>query len=794
MKHHFRRLTSLMLCTLLLLCSLRLPALADEKQTRNVSCTQIDAFFGTCYYVPSSLQESCTTFDVRSDPLTLTLASPTDEAGSQSEQALSSAKISFIEGSESLRDAISLDSEKGAYCLSLDNSKLLSPGTAVFHFRLESDQYLYEADKTLIVLNFDDAPFFEVKDETPILYRITGEAYPKYAFPKLYLTFNAAKAYTICKEKAPDQVIDPVCSYNLTAAEGSPAFKEEIKTSGTLLPSTYVIFPEEAMYDLRAAISMGNVTYTFPFRVAAAGYRIVGPDAMSPGETVSFTITGSDQAFTWSVEGEGAAVDETSGEVTSSADFTGISSFTLTATPPAPGLAVSRKIILTDSLLGRFIYSTADWLGYTLPCPVSSGWTPVLQLPQGYVFVSNYGTKNNFQVQCLMYPTDTAGFILTNEAALREYDHFYSEFSTKGEAVSMEKEIISIGGHAASVSSYAYLRDGQFYGHYGDILLARNNTKAFIRFILLGPDEKSTYRFTLEELKYIAAMISYDENWSIYTAADAAVSVNEKNGISVTPAGRTLSFSAAFANAKLVNKANKNDSVTWSVHEAGSEKEVPEAKISKSGQLSVDAKLSVPVTLEIKAVSDSFLTSGSCQVTVLPQVKKILTDPAELSFYVGSDVHQTVKAILEPDTVPPTGITWTPAGEGIVEITDSGNGTVSIRALAAGNTTINVQEPGGKKAHVKVSVMEPVTAVEINLSGKGKAGGKVKAEALLTPSNAGNKKVEWSLNVGEDVAVINSSGQIHLAKDVPAGTKIIVTCKALGAAEPLTASAEFTTE
>ncbi len=797
MKHVFlpvRRLIYAALFAFLMVCLLQLPALGAGKLTDSLNCYPIDAFFGTCYYVPSSLGESCETFDARSVMLFIVPSTQVNQADNHGEQLPFSAEISFVSGDESLREAVSMVTEERTYYLQLDNSKLIAPGTAVFHFRLESDNYIWEADRTLIILDYADAPFFDLKDESPVQYIKTGEAYIQDSFPLLYLTFNTSRVYSLSKEKAPNQIINPIETYDLIAAEGSPSIKKEVKYDSSFNSYTFVTFPEEAVYDLRAAISLGNVTFSLPFQVVATKYQIAGPDALKPGETASYTVTGSDQTFVWSLAGEGAVVDASSGKVTSFPDAADRSVVILTATPPSPGLAVSRKIIISNSLLGRFTYSPTALYGFTLPCPVSSGWTLLSQLPPKYVFVSNYGTHNNFQVQCLQDITSTAALILTDEAAQREYDSFYEFFSTKAEAASMEKEIISIGGHAALVSSYACYMDGKFSGNYGDIILARNSVITYIRFLLLGPDEKSTYRFTLDELKYVASMISYDENWSKYTASDAAVTVTEKNGTSLTPAGRPLSFSASFANTELVNRNNKNDAVTWSVCEAGTGNQVPEARISQNGQLFVDAKLASPVTLEIKAVSESFLTSGSFEVTVLPQVKKLLTDPAELLFYVGTDAPRTVRVLLEPDTVPPMGITWTPAAEGIVEVTDAGDGTASLRPLSAGNTTVTVREPGGKTARLKVSVLEPVTGVEIKLKGNARAGGTVHAQAVLSPAAAGNRQVEWSLNVGEDVASVNKNGQIRLTKNVPADTVITVTCRALGAAEPVTASAELTVE
>ena len=54
----------------------------------------------------------------------------------------------------------------------------------------------------------------------------------------------------------------------------------------------------------------------------------------------------------------------------------------------------------------------------------------------------------------------------------------------------------------------------------------------------------------------------------------------------------------------------------------------------------------------------------------------------------------------------------------------------------------------------------------------------------IVPKQAGNKNVEWSLDVGEDIATV-SKGKVKIAKDAPVGTVITVTCTALGAPEPV---------
>ena len=140
---------------------------------------------------------------------------------------------------------------------------------------------------------------------------------------------------------------------------------------------------------------------------------------------------------------------------------------------------------------------------------------------------------------------------------------------------------------------------------------------------------------------------------------------------------------------------------------------------------------------------------------------------------------------VQPVTVPPVGLIWTPAKKDIVEITPVEDGVVSIKPLKAGKTDIAVKEPGGKNAKLTVNVVAPVESVELKVNGKPKAGGKVTVAATLAPKNVGNKAVQWSLDVGEDIATINEKGQLTIGKEVASGTKITVTCTALGAPAPV---------
>lgn len=64
-------------------------------------------------------------------------------------------------------------------------------------------------------------------------------------------------------------------------------------------------------------------------------------------------------------------------------------------------------------------------------------------------------------------------------------------------------------------------------------------------------------------------------------------------------------------------------------------------------------------------------------------------------------------------------------------------------------------------------------------------------KAVTAPLKPDVPDLEWSLDTGEDIATVNNKGQVKIAKTAPAGTVITVTCRALGAPEPLVRTVEI---
>lgn len=383
-------------------------------------------------------------------------------------------------------------------------------------------------------------------------------------------------------------------------------------------------------------------------------------------------------------------------------------------------------------------------------------------------------------------------FAETREAALAEYEKWNIEDDLDFEKnYDIEYEIIEINNYPMMIKTSHNPGDPkrtmpEQYG--GNVVYARNNCLLVYTLCSLtrtGEPFENVPPITKEDLIYAAEMMEYDSSKAPITVADGEITVTSKDGENTVSGGKRIKLSAAFANPEKVNRKARNDAVEWKVVDRGTHEETEYAVIDKNGNLSVNAKLPSPLELEVTASSPIFHTETAYRVNAIPALKKLTIEPANLVFYAGEDTAQSVKAVLEPETVPSAGLTWTAGKEGIFEIAAKDDGTAEIKPLAAGKAALTVKAPDGKSAKANVSVLEPVTGFDVVLAGTPKAGATVTLKASLEPKNAGNKAVEWSVNVGEEIATINQKGQLKIAKDVEAGTIIIVTCRALGASEPI---------
>ena len=293
-------------------------------------------------------------------------------------------------------------------------------------------------------------------------------------------------------------------------------------------------------------------------------------------------------------------------------------------------------------------------------------------------------------------------------------------------------------------------------------------------------------QMSLDELIEMARSLKYDESES-----PVGLKLTAKNDVKTLNAGQKLQMKAAFNDTTVVNEKEKNDKIIWLVtDEVG---DTPDGlKISETGQLTVGKGIKGVLNITITAVSKTFGTSDSWPLIIMPPVTSLTLEPKSLTFYVGTDEPQEVKVTVTPEIIPPEGLTWKSHKESVATVEPGEGGIALVRPVGPGKTTITVMESVNMLANTTVKVIYPVTSVTLSAKGEPKPGKTVAIKCALEPEKAGNKTVEWSTDAPENVATINENGQLKIAKDAEPGTEITVTCRAVGAPEPIEATVTLT--
>ena len=798
MDKRLRRLLCMLLGLVLLLGSFGTASAAGKRNNR-LEINDLGDRMDDWYYVSSTVPKEY----LNQEKTELRIA--TNDGSDYNPEYAQTCEITFKKGDEALKDALVAAQEGDRWYAYVDNGALTAPGKAVFHFKAESESYVYERDFTINVLDWNEHPLLKVVNDHPVIEAKVGQQITDDQVMAAVGEFYTADIFdNVLKLKARSWMAS---DYFIPRSNSDVVFEGD-KLSRVYVPSFLISRYNTQVNDYgeneaEFVYTKGNIRAAVPVVFSVRGYVLSGDQSPVPGGTVQFSVTGSTEGrtFTWSVEGDGATIDEKTGTMTVASDAAVGTIFTVTA-KSSDGDEISTKAVVSDGVVSGMKFKLDSQRGFSIPEPVGDGWNAA-----GDNFKDYYGllSMTEYQDGKVYYSVDAKLFTMNgfdylpggyaeNPEKAREFLEKEMANGENPDLTNAQAEYIEIDGHPALLETYTYSEKGNFQSHIGIIYYIRNNYLSRLRFFSIpvnGAGPEDTPRVTMEDMKALAFQYQYDETQAPFTSANAAITITAKDNATTVTAGKQLQFTAAFADADSINRKAKNDAVVWSVTNAESGAEEPSATISANGQLKIDKNLEAPVQLAVKAASGIYGTEAICQVTAMPIVSKVTVEPAELFFYVGTEEPQNVKALLEPATVPPVGITWTPAKKDIIEITDVADGEVSIKPLAAGKTTIAVKEPGGKNAKLNVSVVQPVESVTLTVKGNIKPGGSVNVAADLQPKQAGNKNLEWSVDVGEDVATINAKGQVKISKEAASGTKITVTCKALGAPEPIVSTTEI---
>ena len=191
--------------------------------------------------------------------------------------------------------------------------------------------------------------------------------------------------------------------------------------------------------------------------------------------------------------------------------------------------------------------------------------------------------------------------------------------------------------------------------------------------------------------------------------------------------------------------SNANDkAVTWS----SSNESI--AKVNSAGRVTPVAPGSCVITCRSTNYEG---VAASMTVTVQQPVTKISFLEKEASVHVGS--MTTVFWQVEPANATNQAVTFSSRDERIATVDQSG----TIRGVKRGSTTVTVTaaDGSGKKASIKVNVLQPVEGVHMqNDTVTVGVNESVRVTAVLEPSDASNTNMSWT-SEDETIATVRGS-------------------------------------
>ena len=761
---------------------------SGKEELTTLRNAAVERTFGSTWFVNNDLPEEVSSYTGLGGYTLILAKDIADEQTDPSQGIPSKCALEFVSGDELLKNVVSIeeDSVRGmtvyGLCLNYDNMK--TTGKAVFRITLESDRYWYQQEAELRVAAYSANPPFSVPDvpvvisaQKGIMFTIGGRQ------GDLIL---AAASRIVRSGDAGEVTIDSRAGdgrdyWNSNVFEGL----DGISFDQRMLSYT---LEKEGTYNIAFPVRYANLQFVLPLRICVTDHPLEGPAMLQPGETGQFRVGKSKGEYTWSLEGKGATVDAGTGLVTAEVDAEPGSLLLVTATPEDGENPVSANLVL-----GEFGFSAAgirmeETAGFTYPLLTGSGWKTERGNSTG-LWRSSIKDESGLLNQETVYLHDSKVFVHDDASAV---DFYEAGSFADGSAESRE---IRIDGAVAYLFVWEKKNDNGWNTYQGWIRYARDNRLLSLNFTA-GRRKGSiddVPPITLDWLEEMAGMIRYSRPEDTPVLEDAQLTVKtEGDAKPVLNPGQILPLTVAFSNSEKVNAERGNDGVLWTVADAETGEATNVATVSGDGVLTAKKPKELS-KVRVTATSEYFRTTASMNVTIYPPVTAITMEPKRLFLYAGSDKSETVRAQLTPDTVPTEGLTWQIKPEGIVALAPGKDGTAMVTPLEAGTAVVTVTEPGGKKGTVNVRVVAAVEDIKLSLTGKAVPGGAVAVRADLLPKTAGNKTVEWSIDVDEEIAGMRDN-KIRIAKTAPVGTVITVTCKALGAPEPIVGTIQFRIE
>ncbi|MEE1076681.1 MAG: Ig-like domain-containing protein [Acutalibacteraceae bacterium] len=197
--------------------------------------------------------------------------------------------------------------------------------------------------------------------------------------------------------------------------------------------------------------------------------------------------------------------------------------------------------------------------------------------------------------------------------------------------------------------------------------------------------------------------------------------------------------------------------VAWS----SSNKEV--AIVNANGVVTAVKEGSCTITA---TATDGSGKKAVCRVTVSNPVTSVVLNAHSISWNIGKKAH--FYPVVTPDTATNTGVIYTSSNPNVATVSEKG----LLTAVSAGTCVITctAADGSGKYDTCTVTVKQPVTKLTISGSSTVDTDSSITLKAQIAPTNATNKKVNWSSS-NTAVAKVDSNGKVT---GVSAGKAVII--------------------
>ena len=293
----------------------------------------------------------------------------------------------------------------------------------------------------------------------------------------------------------------------------------------------------------------------------------------------------------------------------------------------------------------------------------------------------------------------------------------------------------------------------------------------------------NTSRATVDENGLVTALktgsVTITAKATDGSGKSASITINivrAVQGVVIEGATEVASGSYTRLKAYVMPENASNQAVIWSVDCDSSI-----ATISDSGRLTAVKGLTERVTVTVTAASkENPALFATHQVTICPVVSEItIIAPQTYIDFSSGDKTLQLTAVCKPEQASQE-VSWTSGSKTIATVDENG----LVTALKTGKVTITARakDGSGKTARITIDVVRAVQGVVIEGSDSLASGKTITLDAYVTPENASNQAVIWSVDCDSSIAAITSAGKLTAKKGLT--DPVVVTVTATSAENP----------